>query len=411
MSRLLASAWVIARRDYIATVFSRIFILFLATPIFPVLFGTMFGAIGANQDQSTAHRPVVALIADAAATRGLVAARDRLAQRLGDDALPDLAQLPPVDGDNGGRIARQLLVAPRRHYAAVLSGSLADPRFLLSSHAPDGTADDMALLLDTARASAALGRAAPPPVSLGHDSVAVGADDSGIAGARIGLASGAQTALFVLLVMLAGMSLSTFIEEKSNKVIEVLAAAVPVDAIFLGKLISMLAITLTFVAVWGAIVGIGLVALKPAMLAHLPTPAVGWPAFCVLVVAYFVVNYLLLGAVFLGIGSQAGSPREIQVMALPVTMVQLLLYGLAAAGTGHPDGWIAWAAAIFPWSSPLAMLARAAELPSLWPHLLALVWQIVWLVVALRFAAGLFRAAVLKTGDTRPWWKRGFAAQ
>jgi len=147
------------------------------------------------------------------------------------------------------------------------------------------------------------------------------------------------------------------------------------------------------------------------MLAHLPVPAVGWPAFCALVVAYFIGNYLLLGAVFLGIGSQAGSPREIQVMALPVTMFQLLLYGLAAAGTNSPGGWIAWAAAIFPWSSPLAMLARAAELPTIWPHLLALVWQTLWLVVALRFSAGLFRAAVLKTGDTRPWWKRGFASQ
>ncbi len=407
MNRLLASAWVIARRDYIATVFSRIFILFLATPIFPVLFGAMFGAIGANQDHASAGRPVVALTAAASAAPALSAAHDRLVQRLGDDVLPDLATMPPTDRAAG----RALLRRPGRHYVAVLGGTLADPHLLLSSHAPDGTAEGVALLVDTARAADALGKAAPPPVRLDAETVKVGKQDEPGDDDRTSLASGAQTGLFVLLVMLAGMSLSTFIEEKSNKVIEVLAAAVPVDAIFLGKLMSMLAITLTFVAVWGAIVGIGLLAVKPAMLAHLPTPAVGWPAFCVLVVAYFIENYLLLGAVFLGIGSQAGSPREIQVMALPVTMFQLLLYGLAAAGTGHPDGWIAWAGALFPWSSPLAMLARGAVLPALWPHLLALVWQTIWLVVALRFAAGLFRAAVLKTGDTRPWWKRGFAAQ
>ena len=411
MSRLVASAWVIARRDYVATVFSRIFILFLATPIFPVLFGAMFGAIGANQDHATSHRPVVALVTEAAATRALVDAHDRLAKRLGDDVLPDLAPLPTASTHPGDHLARSLLRQQGRHYAGVLSGSLTEPHFLLSSQAPDGTADDVALLLDTARASVALGKTAPPPVSLDHASVAVGPDTSGAVGDRIALASGAQTGLFVLLVLLAGMSLSTFIEEKSNKVIEVLAAAVPVDAIFLGKLMSMLAIAMTFVLVWGAIVAIGLVTFAPQLLAHVPMPAVGWPLFCVLVVAYFIGNYLLLGAVFLGIGSQAGSPREIQVMALPVTMFQLLLYGLAAAGTNSPGGWIAWAAAIFPWSSPLAMLARAAELPTIWPHLLALVWQTLWLVVALRFSAGLFRAAVLKTGDTRPWWKRGFASQ
>ena len=46
------------------------------------------------------------------------------------------------------------------------------------------------------------------------------------------------------------MLLSQLIEEKSNKVIEVLAAAVPVDAIFLGKLFAMLAMSLVGITVW-----------------------------------------------------------------------------------------------------------------------------------------------------------------
>jgi ABC-2 type transport system permease protein len=405
MKRLFAAAWVIARRDYVATVFSRIFILFLATPIFPVLFAAMFGSIGAHHDHAP-HKPDVALVTQASATKALVAAHARLVKRLGPDVLPDLASLSPA-----GPAEARALIRGRDGYAAVLGGSLDDPHLLLSSRAPDGIGDALGLIVDTARADTALGGAAPPPVALGHAVVTVGADEAGIADARSSLASGAQTGLFVLLVLLAGMSLSTFIEEKSNKVIEVLAAAVPVDAIFLGKLVSMLAIAMTFVAVWGSLIAIGIFAVKPDLIAALPVPAVGWPVFCVLVVAYFVENYLLLGAVFLGIGSQAGSPREIQVMALPVTMLQLVLYGFATAGADHPDGWMAIAAAIFPWSSPLAMLARGADLPALWPHLLALVWQAIWLVVALRFAAGLFRSAVLKSGGGLPWWRRNFARQ
>jgi ABC-2 type transport system permease protein len=401
MKRLVASAWVIARRDYVATVFSRIFVLFLLGPLFPILFGVVFGALG-DDHGGPPPRPLVAVATDHAAAEALVAARARLALRLGDDALPDLTPRHP----GSEAVERTWLAAApagKRSVDAVLGGSLAAPRLLLSSRAPDGLSDEVGLLIDTARASG------PAPVTVASRQVA--APPAPKAQDRIGLARGGQTLLFFLIVLLAGMSLSTFIEEKSNKVIEVLAAAVPVDAIFLGKLMSMLAIAMTFVLVWGAIVAIGLVTFAPQLLAHVPMPAVGWPVFCVLVVAYFIGNYLLLGAVFLGIGSQAGSPREIQVMALPVTMFQLLLYGLAAAGTNSPGGWIAWAAAIFPWSSPLAMLARAAELPTIWPHLLALVWQTLWLVVALRFAAGLFRAAVLKTGDTRPWWKRGFVSQ
>ena len=51
--------------------------------------------------------------------------------------------------------------------------------------------------------------------------------------------------LFLLTLLLSGMLLSQLIEEKSNKVIEVLAAAVPVESIFIGKLFAMLAMSLT----------------------------------------------------------------------------------------------------------------------------------------------------------------------
>jgi hypothetical protein len=47
------------------------------------------------------------------------------------------------------------------------------------------------------------------------------------------------------------------------------------------------------------------------------------------------------------------------------------------------------------------MITRAAEQPELWPHLLALAWQIVWVGLILWFAARLFRRSVLKSGPQR----------
>jgi len=403
MRQLFASAWVIARRDYVTTVFSRIFLLFLLTPVFPAIFGGVFASLGASDDSGGRNVPLVVIATDAPSAQTLAAAHDRLRKRLGPDALPDLTQRPAAD--DGAR----LLVDRRHGYDAVLTGSLDRPHFLLGPHAPSSLSEDVGLIVDTARADRALGAAVPRPVALGTARVA--APPEATARDRTGIAKAGQTGLFIILVMLAGMSLSTFIEEKSNKVIEVLAAAVPVDAIFLGKLCSMLAIALTFVGVWSVVIAGGIIAFKPAMLAGLPVPAVGWPVFVALLIAYFIGNYLLLGAVFLGIGSQAGSPREVQVMALPVTMLQLVLYGFASAGVAHPDRWVAIAAAIFPWSSPLAMIARAAELPALWPHLLALLWQLVWLALALRVAAGMFRRAVLKSGSGWRWWSRSRTAE
>ena len=54
------------------------------------------------------------------------------------------------------------------------------------------------------------------------------------------LAQSGQMLIFMVTLMLATLLLSDLVEEKSNKVIEVLAAAVPLDAVFLGKLIAML---------------------------------------------------------------------------------------------------------------------------------------------------------------------------
>jgi ABC-2 type transport system permease protein len=63
-------------------------------------------------------------------------------------------------------------------------------------------------------------------------------------------AQAGQIILFFLTIILATMILSQLIEEKSNKIIEVLAAAVPIEAIFLGKLFAMLATSVIGIAVW-----------------------------------------------------------------------------------------------------------------------------------------------------------------
>jgi ABC-2 type transport system permease protein len=71
---------------------------------------------------------------------------------------------------------------------------------------------------------------------------------------------------------------------------------------------------------------------------------------------------------------------------------------------------MALAGAVFPLSSPLVMVARAAEKPELWPHLVAIVWQAIWIGVVVWVSARLFRRTVLKSGPVRRrWWRRASA--
>jgi ABC-2 type transport system permease protein len=118
------------------------------------------------------------------------------------------------------------------------------------------------------------------------------------------------------------------------------------------------------------------------------------------------MNYLLLGAVFLTIGAQASTAREVQTLSMPVTFAQVLIFGFAAMAIGSPNSSEAFAAALFPLSSPLAMLARAAELPDLWPHAIAIMWQVLWVALILKLGARMFRRTVLKSGPRTKWWRR-----
>jgi ABC-2 type transport system permease protein len=125
---------------------------------------------------------------------------------------------------------------------------------------------------------------------------------------------------------------------------------------------------------------------------------VGWPLFLALGVFYFAMGYLLIGSVFLAIGSMATTVREVQTLSMPATMLQLFVFFFASYAMTQPGTPLELAAIAVPFSSPFAMLARAAQDGAIWPHAAALVWQAAWMVVLVRAGARLFRTRVMKSG-------------
>ena len=397
----IRAAFVIARRDFVATVFSKTFLLFLLGPLFPILMGVMFGGIGERIDAARTP-PQVAVIASEADYAALLAARERLSPLAGERPFVALSRARPAGDLDAQRDA--LLNDKAIERVGVLDGGLARPHFTGAVKADGSTVRQISLFVDEARRIRAEAPAAPGPAL----TVTLADSSSGsLAFGRQIVARGGQAILFLLTILLAGMLLSQLIEEKSNKVIEILAAAVPIDAIFLGKLFAMLAMSLVGITVWTSAGAAAIAYWSGGGLAGLPMPALGWPVFLALVLIYFAMSYLLIGGVFLGIGGQASTVREVQTLSMPVTMAQMVLFGLASLAVGKPESREAIAAAVFPLSSPYAMIARAAEQDALWPHLVALAWQMLWVALILKFAAALFRSSVLKSGPSRRWpWQK-----
>lgn len=383
----VSAALVMARRDFTAILFGRSFIFFLLAPFFPVVIAVIAGGIG-DKVQQAAERPALGIVMSPTDAATMIAARDRLAEQV-DPSLPELRLLRSTGSGVADETADMAAELKRSNVAAIVSGS---PERPVLTGTPDWLGrwqGSVALIAGTA-----LQQAPPayPQVALSRTQTS-NPDSSR---SRAGTAQGAQTLLFLLTMILAGMVLSNLVEEKGNKIIEVLAAAIPMESVFLGKLFAMLAVSLVAIAVWAAVASVALLAGQS--LPALTAPAVGWPAFLLLGVLYFAMGYLLLGSIFLAIGSLAATVRDVQTLSFPVTMLQLIVFlfsTYAATQIGKP---IELAAVVIPFSSPFTMLARAATEGALWPHIAALAWQALWVMLSVRLGARLFRSRVMKSG-------------
>jgi len=385
----LQAALVIARRDFHAILFSRSFIFFLLGPLFPVLVGAMAGGIG-QRVQNSAEAPSLGVMMSEADTRRLQGAA-KVLHEVGGIDLPELRPLASHGWSKAD--PKSALQRGAGGVIAIVSGSPEQP--VLTG--PDAwiTRWQGPVSMLSAQATGR-GPRAFPAVQLSP----AASPDADARRGHLMTAQSAQMLLFLLTMLLAGMVLSNLVEEKGNKIIEILAAAIPMDAVFYGKLFAMLAVSFVGIGVWGAAGGSILLAGHAAdpNLFNLPAPAVGWPMLFALGVIYFGMAYMLLGSLFLAIGSMATTVREVQTMSMPVTMMQLMVFFLASYAMTQPGSPVEIFAVLFPFSSPFAMIARASQDASLWPHALAIVWEVLWVIVLVRMGSAMFRKRVMKSG-------------
>ena len=406
MNSVFRAAWVIARRDFVATVWARTYILFLLAPLAILGFSLAIGFTAGREDRE-AGRPVVAVVADAATVQALEQAHARLVAGTSERVFPILRPVQPAE--NVDAQARRLVSDEEARLSAVLSGTIERP-VVTGPPAVEsgGLGQRIRLIVEDARRNAALADTNVSVDPRAPERVVTEAAAGDLRTTRIALGRGSQALVFMITMLLATLLLSNMVEEKSNKVIEVLAAAVPLDAIFLGKLLAMLGASLVGLLVWTGMLGLAYAfvqALQDWMTLPQVSPAIGWPAFIALLFVYFTANYMLLGSLFLGIGGQATNIREIQTLSMPVTFLQLFVFFLAMNASGDELDTLAWIAYLLPFSSPLAMITHAAESPEFWPHMAAFAWQALWVVLIIRVSAGLFRKTVLKSGGRRGFWQ------
>lgn len=201
------------------------------------------------------------------------------------------------------------------------------------------------------------------------------------------------TLLLFMAVLVSGQSLmSTTIEEKSSRVMEVLLSAVSPLELLTGKILGQLAVGLLVLGAYGAIGIFGLARYE--LLALLDPVLVGY------LLVFFLIAYFIVASVMAAIGGAVSDLRDAQGLLTPVMVVLMLPWILWVPISREPNSTLSVVLSFLPPINSFAMLLRVASTspPPSWQIWLSVVVGIASVAVALWFAAKVFRIGLLLHG-------------
>ncbi|WP_417478368.1 ABC transporter permease [Maricaulis sp.] len=219
--------------------------------------------------------------------------------------------------------------------------------------------------------------------------------------------------LWIVIFSVVNMLLTAMIEEKGNKVLEMMLASSRHHEILTGKLLGVALVSTTLLLVWGglaATVGLGLQQMPFAaelplgeIMAAVLDPALVFPA-----IGYFIIGYLMYGAIFLAIGSLCETLQDAQTLMSPMMLIMMVPLFLVMVAADAPDSPIIVIASWVPLWTPFIMLARLPQDPALFDVIGTTVVMIVTAAAVIWGAGVMFRMGALNQAnqDTVKGWFR-----
>lgn len=256
-----------------------------------------------------------------------------------------------------------------------------------------------------------------------------------------GKATVSESGIFMMLSMILGMMIymfiamfgasvmSSVIQEKSSRVVEVLISSVKATELMYGKIIGIALVALTQFLLWivltlvllagaSAIFGFGDVLSQTQMASAgmggmdmtqmadigeggviLTTLAgIPWVKLIVCFFIYFILGYLLYASMYAAIGSAVESEGDAQQLQLPVTIPLMLAFFIVFFAMRNPESGIVWWGSMIPFTSPIVMLARIPYGVPLWEILLSVVLLIGTFIACAWASAKIYKAGILMFG-------------
>ena len=198
--------------------------------------------------------------------------------------------------------------------------------------------------------------------------------------------------LFIGILTMGQQMLSSIIEEKNSRVIEVLLSAVSPFELMAGKILGLVSVGLTVVFLWGvsacgAALWQGLsIDISPAILTYF--------------ILYYVLAFFLFGAFMVGIGSICNTIKETQNLLKPVIILCVVPIIAWQNIIRDANGTLARVLSFFPPTTPMVMILRLSSGTEIWivETVLSIVLLAASVLGGVWVAARVFRTGILMYG-------------
>lgn len=258
-----------------------------------------------------------------------------------------------------------------------------------------------------------------------------GETSSSSAGAMI-LAGIMGLILYVTLLLYGSQVMNGVIEEKSNRIIEVIISSVKPYQLMLGKIIGVGLVGLTQFLLW-IVLTIGLTQVTGKIYASKAKATIAVdqgkasadmrnamqdspmgevtkvlestniPLILVAFLYYFFVGYLLYSSLFAAIGSAVESATEAQQFTFIVMIPIILSFLLAQYTMQDPDSTVAFWASMIPFTSPINMMVRLPYGVPVWELVLSMSLLVVGFLACSWISARIYRVGILMYGKKATW--------
>lgn len=221
--------------------------------------------------------------------------------------------------------------------------------------------------------------------------------------------------LYMFILIYGQMVMTSIIEEKNNRVLEIVVSSVNPTSLMLGKIVGIGLVAITQIVIWGVLIAIASGWCMPLLISIIPADAseeipalsgimaqlsdAGWLAGLFgWMLLFFIGGYLFYSAIWAAIGSSVDNIQDASQLSSIATIPVIIGIAASMSVVQDPNSAIAVWASIIPFTSPMCMMSRLPFGIPLWEIIVSLVLLYASFLLLIWVAAKIYRVGIFMYG-------------